>query len=122
MSKKLLFYKPKIVYDENYNIYLIDTTKTPGNLDVTLQSELRGDMTTWNEITDWGDGTSDNLLTHTYVTDGQYTIKTKYSMSNLVGIKDTNTVNKVIKILGLNKNVTNLKNILIKQSKKRNFS
>lgn len=66
------------------NIYVFDTTLMPNeSKTIMLQKELRGD-TASNPITDWGDGTRDTLLIHTYAQDGTYTVKSKYSINESV--------------------------------------
>ena len=63
------------------NIYVFDTSLiSDSHKTITLSKSLRGD-TSSNPITDWGDGTKDNLLTHTYVEDGVYTVRSKYGIN-----------------------------------------
>ena len=71
------------------NIYVFDTSLiSSGSRTITLNRSLRGD-TTSNPITDWGDGTKDNLLTHTYAVDGVYVVKSKYGINSTKLIETT---------------------------------
>ena len=63
------------------NEFTFDTSKVSGATTVTLQSYTGSDEK-YNGTTDWGDGTTDTSLTHTYATDGVYTVKTKYLINN----------------------------------------
>ena len=106
MSVKLLMTN-KMIEDATFNVYIMDTTKTPNDLVVTLANDRGEDTTQWDGITDWGDGTRDTSLTHTYATDGQYEIKTKYKLDATDNYYN-NTRNKLIKCKMINKNMTNL--------------
>lgn len=125
MSKKLLISNNSEeipLYDSNYNYYVVDTTKTydkfgVGVKTIVLQNMRSGDTTLWDGITDWGDGISDNLLTHTYEIDGIYHIKTKYvmvfsDMKTGQQLMDTSSVVKVIDIPCINKNMNNIAFVL----------
>ena len=60
------------VITNNVSEYVIDTTLTGKTTKTfTLQAKTGTTITT-----DWGDGTTDNNTTHTYTSDGIYTIKT----------------------------------------------
>ena len=61
-------------YDINYFIFEIDITED--NTVIQLKNDRRGDTSEWDNITYWGDGTSDNELSHTYNI-GKYIIKSK---------------------------------------------
>lgn len=70
---------------------------------LTLQNTTRGcynfSITDPQYVkTDWGDGTIDNSLTHTYATAGTYTLATPYSFSNLSGVMDQSTMNSLVKV------------------------
>ena len=93
--------------DDEYNIYKFDTTKTAGDMAVTLVANRRGDTTEWDGVTDWGDGTTDTSLTHTYATDGVYLVKTKHDMDHSSSYKN-NTRLKLIDCTHINKNMTDL--------------
>ena len=96
--------------DPTYNLYTIDTTKTTGDLVVTLDNDRGGDVTEWDGITDWGDGSQDNTLTHTYATDGRYEIKTKYKLDTSNHFIN-NTRKKLVRCTMINKNMTDLSNV-----------
>ena len=101
--------EPPTTNDDEYNIYKFDTTKTTGDLTVTLVADRRGDTTEWDGVTDWGDGTTDTNLTHTYAADGVYTVKTKYIMDTSGNYKN-NTRLKLIDCTHINKNMTDVSN------------
>ncbi len=70
---------------------------------LTLQNTTRGcynfSVTNPNYvITDWGDGTKDNKLTHTYAAANTYTIATPYSFAHTNGTKDAATMNSLVKV------------------------
>ena len=91
-----------VVYDSNVNVFIIDTSKTAGNLTLTLNTNMHGDTTNWDKVTDWGDGIKDTNTTHTYTNDGIYMVKTKYNLSGNA---------KLINCLSINKNMTNMDNM-----------
>lgn len=99
--------EPPTTEDDDYNIYKFDTTKTVGDKTVTLFANRRGDTTTWDGVTDWGDGTTDTNLTHTYAEDGVYVVKTKHDLDHSASYKN-NTRFKLIDCLYINKNMTDL--------------
>ena len=109
MSVKLLM-NNKRVEDATFNVYIMDTTKTANDLVVTLANDRGGDTTEWDGITDWGDGTRNASLTHTYISDGRYKIKTKYKLDNSNNCAN-NTRKKLIDCKSINKNMTNLKSM-----------
>ena len=45
-----------VVYDNSMNMFVFDTTKTPEDKTVTLDTNRRGDTTSYDGLTDWGDG------------------------------------------------------------------
>ena len=101
------------VVKENSN-YLNDNGVSQGtsakNRTIKFPSgALRGD-TSSTVITDWGDGTVNTSLNHTYSSDGVYTVKTKHCPSES-GEKIANTSNIknfLMEVKSLNKNVTNM--------------
>ena len=65
-----------IVYEnQKPNIFKF---KVNANQTLTLQNETRGATAI---TTNWGDGTQDNKLTHTYAAAGVYTVTTTYSIA-----------------------------------------
>ena len=84
-------------YDINYFIFEIDITED--NTVIQLKDDRRGDTTEWDNITYWGDGTSDTNTSHTYNI-GKYIIKSKlfthYDNSNRY----------VTNVFSINKNIT----------------
>lgn len=117
MSKKLLFNtsiqssEPEL--DKNYNYYVFDTSKVSGSTTISLLSEI--DEDSWDELTDWGDGTIDSSQKHTYASDGIYTVKTKYTVCGKDSLDDLraylydeykNTILMLIKCLNVVPNVS----------------
>ena len=108
MSKKLLLVTK--MYDENYNIFKFDTTKTYGNKTVVLSTNRKGDNTPWDTFTDWGDGVIDTNTSHTYTNDGIYLVKTKYVLDES-GSGNNNTKKKLIDCININKNIKDWNNL-----------
>ena len=105
MSRKLLLATK--MYDENYNIFKFDTSLTAEDKTVTLSTNRRGDTTSYDGVTDWGDGTIDNTASHTYTNDGIYLVKTKYILDES-NDNDNNTRKKLIDCININKNMNDL--------------
>ena len=97
-----------VIYDSSMNMFVFDTTKTPGDLTVTLDTDRRGDTTSYDGVTDWGDGNINTNTTHTYNNDGIYLVKTKYSMITNGEWFKNKTKSKLIDCLNINLNITNL--------------
>ena len=94
---------------DEWNIFEVDTSITPDNRVVVLQNDRRGDSTEYDGATDWGDGVINTELSHEYEVDGVYTIQTKYSINKpLTRENDENTVKKIINIVNIDKNMTNM--------------
>ena len=103
------FVEYNTVYDSSMNMFVIDTTMTPDNLTVTLDTDKGGDDSVWDGVTDWGDGTLDTNTAHTYTNDGIYLVKTKYKMLLDENLDEFyNTRNKLIDCLEINKNITDM--------------
>ena len=96
--------------DENYNIFKFDTSLTPEDKTVTLTVDRRGDKTSWDCLTDWGDGAIDNATSHAYTNDGIYLVKTKYILDESNN-KDNNTRKKLIDCININKNIKDCNNM-----------
>lgn len=94
-----------IEIDPLYNYFVFDTSKVSNSTTVTLQNYRAGDSTTWDGLTDWGDGTIDSNRSHTYASDGVYTVKTKYMINNNT-TGNSNTRKMLINCTGINSNVT----------------
>jgi hypothetical protein len=82
---------------------------------VQLQSETRGcynlNVTNLSYIkTNWGDGTTDGNLSHTYSTAGTYTLATPYSFAYANGTKDAATMNTLTSVTSLSGAMTNMSN------------
>ena len=116
-------------FDENYNIFIV---KCDGNDEIGLSINRRGDITEYDGLTDWGDGTINDELYHTYMEAGLYVIKTKYwivpvfendyiesltkyaTTTNVSYIEDFRNeqllgyINKIYNIININKNITNM--------------
>lgn len=72
-----------------------------------LQNDLRGDTSGTAFSTDWGDGTINNSLTHTYDAAGVYRVTSKYNIIASDGTGDSTTINSLTSIIDLNENITN---------------
>ena len=89
--------------DNNYNY--IEVT-VPANTTITLASIRRGDTTTLGN-NDWGDGTVDSKLSHIYVAEGTYIIKSKLSI-NAEAATSYNWQQYITNYYMINKNMTSL--------------
>ena len=69
--------EPSTEIDPTYNYYVFDTSLDKDGTTVTLQNYRAEDETTWDGLTDWGDGTIDRSTSHTYANNGIYVVKTK---------------------------------------------
>ena len=79
-----------LVYEFDYNVFVFTIEDTPKT--IKLQEDLRGDIAI-DVTTDWGDGTKDKTLEHTYTTNGTYEVKTRYCVVDSNGVKDADTIN-----------------------------
>ena len=121
----LMYYHNNYLYifsdylSDTYNTYVFNVVKNNAyeegiyrtqNRKITFPNQLRGD-TSSNVITDWGDGTRNTSLNHTYSKDGVYTVKTKYcpSASGSSISTSTNITQFLKEVKSLNKNMTSLK-------------
>ena len=97
----------EIQIDASYNYFMIDTSLSEYN-SVSLIRSRAGDETSWDELTDWGDGTVNSENTHTYSSNGIYVIKTKWIINNYLynfsGDKVLRTM--LVKCLNVNNNMT----------------
>lgn len=118
MSKKLLFNtsiqssEPEL--DITYTYYVFDTSKVSGSTTVKFQDARNKDSTSWDKLTDWGDGIIDTSTSHTYDSDGIYTVKTKYSINGDDGafgclLADSNTKTMLVEVLNINCNIKYLR-------------
>ena len=96
-----------VVYDSSMNMFVFDTSKTAEDKTVTLSTNKRGDTTSYDGVTDWGDGNINSNTSHTYTNDGIYMVKTKYDMDNSNN-RDNNTRKKLVDCININKNMTDL--------------
>lgn len=87
-------------YDLNQNVYVFDLSKVANNYTLKLQNVNSGTQT------DWGDGTIDTNLTHTYASQGTYTVKTRQLINNF-NIGNYNAQNSLIKCINIDNTVTN---------------
>ena len=90
---------------EHFNYFEITTNNTNG-YSITLYEnpEYAGDAAAYT--TDWGDGTVNNSTSHTYSTNGTYTIKTKLQPSSETNKNSANT--NIVKCIGIREDITNL--------------
>ena len=96
-----------------YNYFVFETSSSTSR-SVYLSSYRGGDTTTWDGLTDWGDGTIDSNTSHTYASNGVYTVKTKYMINDNTGYG--NSFNMLIKCTGINKNITDMRYMFYKCS------
>lgn len=73
---------------------------------IVLQNDLRGDTSAVNISTDWGDGTLNNALSHTYDKAGVYQVTSKYNLIATDGTCDATSVSCLTSIIDLNENIT----------------
>lgn len=76
---------------------------------VVLKNDLRGDSVAID--TDWGDGTINNSLTHTYTKAGVYRVITRYSINAVDGSGDSTTRNLLTDVIDINKSINNASNM-----------
>lgn len=95
--------------DSAYNFYVFNVS-SPVYTTVFLQDYRAGDETEWDGLTDWGDGTINTERTHKYDTDGVYTVKTKYMINDGI-YRNSSTVEMLIGIENINKNITSLSHL-----------
>lgn len=95
----------KVIIEDDDNVFIFNT-KASNNTSYKIATlNDRGEGTS---RTNWGDGTEDNLLTHTYSTDGEYKIVTKHGISTITGSgRDSNFAQRIIKCEQMSKNITN---------------
>ena len=91
-----------------------NVTVTAGQT-LTLQNETRGcynfSVTDPQYIkTNWGDGTIDSSLTHTYTTAGTYTLATPYSFAYTNSAHDSATMNSLAQVGTLRSPITSMRN------------
>lgn len=91
-----------------FNVTSANSYSSSYNRKITFPNQLRGDTSTWSKLTDWGDGTVDSSLNHTYSSDGVYTVKTKYCPSaSGSSIEDNSNIKRFLtEVKSLNKNIT----------------
>ena len=111
INNKIVYQKNTDVIDKTYNYFVFDTSLVADTTTVTLQNYRAGDSTTWNNLTDWGDGTVNASRTHTYASDGIYTVKTKYMIHNSFFSSDNATRKMFIECVNINKNIKALKGL-----------
>ena len=100
--------EPSTEIDPTYNYYVFDTSLDKNGTKVILKKYRAGDTTEWDGLTDWGDGTIDSNISHTYVSDGIYTVKTKHMINNDRYYDDNNTRKMLIECICVNNNITNM--------------
>lgn len=92
---KTVLINNKVVYqsdaiDKTYNYFVFHVGSEEV---VSLSKNRRGDNSKWNGLTDWGDGTIDNKLSHEYKDSGIYTVKTKWMVSSYTALIGCDNVN-----------------------------
>jgi surface protein len=116
---KIAYANDSVVYqndgiDRTYNHFVFDTSEITGDapVTITLANYRAGDETKWDGLTDWGDGTIDNKLAHTYNTKGVYTVKTKWMINNRIDSKtyfaDSNTIKTFVACNNVNRRITDV--------------
>lgn len=91
----------KINVSAGQTVQLQNDTRGCYNLNVTNLSYVK---------TNWGDGTTDSSLSHTYSTAGTYTLATPYSFAYANGTKDAATMNTLTSVTSLSGAITNMSN------------
>lgn len=95
-----IYYGNNLVFDKfadkSYNVYVFDLSKVFGNHTLTLLNVNSG------TYTDWGDGSINTLLTHTYSNQSVYTVKTRQRI-DCGG--DTNTINSIINCINIDDSI-----------------
>ena len=86
------------------NMFTFDTSKVSDSTTVTLQN-FTGSDEEYDGTTDWGDGTIDTSLTHTYSADGVYNVKTKY-LINKSTTGDSNTRKMLTDCIAINSEIS----------------
>ena len=87
----------------NFKQYYWYEFKVPSsNRTITLFGDARGDQSPEARYTDWGDGTIDKELSHTYAKAGVYNVKTKYVLRTKANTYDSNTVAALTNIFNVN--------------------
>lgn len=105
---KTIYAGDKVVYqsgeiDPTYNYFVYDLLLSEDDTCTVKLNEYRlGDNTAWSGYTDWGDGTVNKELTHTYEKCDKYTVKTKWA--NL-------SKELLISCKNINKNITNARSL-----------
>ena len=76
------------------NVYYLDMTGITGATTITLVNE--NNLPTEEILTDWGDGTQNSELTHTYSTAGEYIIVTNLQKDHGMNSKLTPYLTKAV--------------------------
>ena len=93
-----------------YNEFVFDINSS--NITISLNTDRRGDTTTWDGNTDWGDGTIDTQSSHQYSQAGTYTVKTKYGLASPTSYSNNANIKAYLKqVKALNSNMTTMKNM-----------
>ena len=116
MSRKLLMNNvisggvtPTPTFSE-YNEFVFDINSS--NITISLDTDRRGDTTTWDGNTDWGDGTVDTQSSHQYSQAGTYTVKTKYGLASPTSYSNNDNIKAYLKqVKALNSNMTTMENM-----------
>jgi hypothetical protein len=99
-----IYYGSNLVFDrftdKSYNVYVFNLTKVTSNYTLTLQNINEGTQT------NWGDGMIDTSLTHTYASQGIYTVKTRQRVNTTNGNGNTNTKKSLIECTNIDNTLT----------------
>ena len=117
MSRKLLMNNaisggvtPTPTFSE-YNEFVFHINSS--NITISLDTDRRGDTTTWDGNTDWGDGTVNTQSSHQYSRAGTYIVKTKYGLASPTSYSNNANIKACLKqVKALNSNMTTMKNML----------
>jgi surface protein len=101
-GKQLIYKSDNINPSYNYFVFNINSQQQ-GDTVLELKEDRRGDTTSWDGLTDWGDGTIDSKLSHTYENNGTYTVKTKWMYSTYIEHR-----HKLVGCDNINKNITDV--------------
>ena len=100
VNRQIVYQSDEI--DSAYNYFVFQVSPTAGKT-IELSDDRRGDTTSYDGLTDWGDGTIDSKMTHTYDNNGTYIVKTKWMLK-----KTSSVLQTLIACNNVNKNITDV--------------
>ena len=94
-------------YLNTYVFDIVSSSTSSTARSITLQTDLNGDTSTYN-YTDWGDGAVNTSSSHTYKSNGIYTVRTKYTFTDSSGLIASAIQDWLTEVKSLNINMTDL--------------